>query len=75
MTADEIKAATSEALQARFVETGAQFAALANERQAIDDELKARQTRAAAVARLSALSDTEKEALRSVLGPAAEVSA
>lgn len=62
-------------LQARFVETGLQFTQLANERQALLSEMAIRETRSAAVTRLSTLSDKEKDALREVLGPKADAKA
>lgn len=58
---------TMDQLQARFIESGAAFTVLANERQALLVEMDARKKMSSARARLSALSDIEKDAMRQIL--------
>lgn len=65
---------TLDALQARFVESGAEFTRLSNERQDLLAEMDARKARSEAIARVGALSEKEKDALRDVLGAKVEVS-
>ena len=59
---------TMDELQARFMESAAQYTALANERQAIAAEMDMRKANAALTAKLSAMTDAEKAALRQALG-------
>ena len=65
----DVSKMTLDELQAEFVESGAQYTRLANRRQDIVNEIDRRKTRASAVSRVLALTDTEKDALREVLGP------
>lgn len=63
----DLSAQTLEELQARFVETGRQFAALGTERQEILEEIERRKVLGAARVRLGAMSTQDKDALRDLL--------
>ena len=58
---------TMDALQKQFVETGIEYTRIANERQGLIEEMDRRTSRASAVARIGAMSDADKDALREVL--------
>lgn len=68
---NDLSALTMDELQARFVASAAEYVALANERQAISEEIEARKKRAAAQARVSSMTEAEKAALLSALGGSA----
>ena len=59
---------TLDALQKQFVDTGAELTKLENERQALLAEMDRRKIQVAAVARVSVMTEAEKDALREVLG-------
>jgi hypothetical protein len=56
-----------ETLQARFAESGGELARLENERQALLAEMEGRKRVSSAKVRLSALSESERAALKEAL--------
>lgn len=63
----DVSTASLVELQAEFVRLAGELAAIANQRQAIDEEMTRRKAQVRAQERVGALDEKQREALRDVL--------